>query len=74
MTLGNLCAIGLTQEVVVHEGLEGVVVGVAGMPLPLAAILVGSKVSSTPVVRQTTEPKETSIHQENDEIKTIVLL
>lgn len=45
-----------------HEGLEGVVVGMTGVPLPLALVLVGSEVSSTPVVCQAAEPKETPVY------------
>ena len=62
MTFSHLHAAGLVQEVIVHEGLEGVEVGVAGMPLPLAPVLVGSEVGSAPVVGQTAEPKETPIY------------
>ena len=52
-----------------HEGLEGVVVGMTGMPLPLALVLVGSKVSGTPVVCQTAEPKETPVYIERYDIE-----
>ena len=62
MTFGYFRAVVLTKEVVVHKGLKGVEVGVTGVPLPLASVLVGSKVFSTPIVCQTAEPKEMPIH------------
>ena len=59
-----------------HEGLKGVEVSVASVPLPLASILVGSEVTSAPVVGETAEPKETPTSRDDRvmKVKAIIVL
>ena len=59
-----------------HKGLKGVEVSVTSVPLPLASILVGSEVTSAPVVGETAESKETSASRDDrgTDIKDIIVL
>ena len=58
VSLSHLLTCGLVQEVVVNEGLKGVVVVVARVPDPLTSIEDRTKVNCTQVVSQAIKSQE----------------
>ena len=58
MSLGYPLARCLVENIVVDEGLEGVVVVVTGVPKPLRPVKDGTEINSSKVVSLTAKPKK----------------
>ena len=58
MSLGNPLASRLVENVVMNERLKGVVVVVAGVPLPLVTVENGKKISHSKVVSLAAKTKK----------------
>lgn len=61
MSFSDLLSSGLVEDVVVDEGLKGMVVVVTGVPKPLTSIENRPEVTGAPVVGLTAKPQETPV-------------